>query len=116
MSIRYITLGDGRTIGLGKYVEAWKACLALPAATPIGRGIDGWGQTAGEALRDLRAGMDDRINRNIPGFGKGRKWSSDWYWQAWRLARDVNTPRLVVRWAPLEFRARLADRLWRGDD
>lgn len=103
MTKRYITLGDGRTIGLGKYVTAWKACLELPPNTPIGRGINGWGQTAGEALVDLRRGLEDRINRQIPGYGVGRKWSSDWYFATWNASRQVNNPRLVVRWLPADM-------------
>ncbi len=110
-SKRYVKLCDGRRIGLGAYVKAWRACLGLPGNTHIGKGVDGWGQTASEALSDLRRGMDDRINRHIPGYGKGRKWDSDWFWSAWRAARDVNTPRLVVRYVPMEFRARLAHRI-----
>ena len=35
---RYVRLADGRAIGLGRYVAAWKACKALPDGTPIGRG------------------------------------------------------------------------------
>lgn len=66
MSRRYVTLGDGRRIRLGKYVAAWRQCLALPPDTYIGRGVNGWGQTAAEALRDLREGMHDRINQAIP--------------------------------------------------
>ena len=116
-SKRYITLGCGRRIGLGRYVAAWKQCLVLPPTVWIGPGISGWGQSAGEALRDLRAGLDDRINRNIPGYGKGRKWSSDWYWPMVRAARDVNNPRLVIRWLPPELMKvpRLKDRVeqWR---
>jgi hypothetical protein len=111
MSIRYVTLGDGRKIGLGKYVAAWKQCLALPGNTPIGKGIDGWGQTAAQALSDLRKGMDDRINRRIPGYGKGRKWGSDWYFSMWRASRDLNNPRLVIRWLPAEIRERFRDRI-----
>lgn len=111
MSTRYVTLGDGRKIKLGAYVRAWQACRSLPAKTPIGRGIDGWNQSAGEALRALRCGMDDRINRHIPSFGIGRKWDSDWQRTTRQFARAVNTARLIVRWAPKEFRARLADRL-----
>ena len=102
-SKRYITLGDGRKIGLGAYVKAWKACLGLPGNAYIGRGVDGWGQTAGEALRDLRAGLQDRINRKIPGYGVGRKWSSDWYWPTWRAAQELNNPRLLIRYLPPEL-------------
>lgn len=101
--MRYVTLGDGRTIGLGKYVAAWRACLELPPSAPIGRGVDGLGQTAAAALRDLRAGLDDRINRNVPGYGIGRKWSSDWQRAALQASAQVNTPRLIVRWLPADL-------------
>lgn len=113
---RYITLGDGRKIGLGKYVAAWKACLELPANAPIGRGINGWGQTAGEALRDLRAGLDDRISRNIPEYGVGRKWSTDWQFATWNASRAINNPRLIVRWLPADMMkvARFAERVEYG--
>ncbi|MBR0998794.1 hypothetical protein ABIF65_003723 [Bradyrhizobium japonicum] len=97
---RYVRLADGRAIGLGRYVAAWKACKALPDGTPIGRGVDGYGQTAAEALRDLRAGLADRINRHSPGYGRGRKWSADWQRHAMQAASAVNTPRLIVRWLP----------------
>jgi hypothetical protein len=100
MSKRYITLGCGRQIGLGTYVKAWKTCLELPAGAFIGKGVSGWGQTAAEALQDLRKGMDDRINRNIPGYGIGRKWDPDWYFLIWRASRDLNQPRLLIRYLP----------------
>ena len=113
---RYITLADGRGIGLGKYVAAWKQCLELPASTPVGRGINGWGQTAGEALVDLRRGLDDRINRKIPGYGVGRKWSSDWYFATWNASRAINNPRLIVRWLPADMMKipRFAERVAEG--
>lgn len=38
---RYVTLGDGRRIGIGRYVAAWKACIELSPNTPIGKGISG---------------------------------------------------------------------------
>lgn len=117
MSTRYVTLADGRKIGLGSYVNAWQRCRELAPETHIGRGISGRGETASEALYELRRGMHDRINRHIPGFGRGRKWESAWYWQARRLTDDVNTPRLIVRepaYRPVitEFRRRLAHRLY----
>lgn len=100
---RYVTLADGRKIGLGKYVQAWKVCKTLPGNAWIGKGIDGWGQTAAEALVSLRAGMDDRINRNIPGYGVGRKWDPDYYFSMVRAAGDLNTPRLLIRWLPADL-------------
>lgn len=116
MTKRYVTLGDGRKIGLGKYVSAWRQCLKLPPGTHIGRGIDGWGQTAGEALYDLRKGLDDRINRNIPGYGAGRKWSPDWQREMSSASAALNYPRLVLRWLPADLMKvpRFRDRVEQG--
>ena len=111
--VRVVTLGDGRQVRLCTYLAAWRACLRLPEGTYIGRGISGHGETAGEALRLLRDGLADRINRHDPDHGRGRKWSPDWQRAAMQTAARVNTRRLIVRTTevPAEFRARLADRL-----
>lgn len=103
MSKRYIVLGCGRKIGLGRYVAAWKTCLDLDPGARIGRGVDGCGQTAGEALRDLREGLQDRINRHLPGYGKGRKWSSDWQRAMSQAAWQVNRPRRILHWLPADL-------------
>lgn len=117
MSKRYIVLGDGRRIGLGRYVAAWKACLKLPPKTWIGLGISGTGERADEAIDELRRGLADRINRHIPGYGKGRKWAIDWYSAAWRIAWNLNGRRIVTyeRDCPKELRARLAHRFYAED-
>jgi hypothetical protein len=109
-SKRYVTLPNGKKVGLGEYVRGWKVVRELPPAQ-LCRGWDYFEIKAASILRDLRDGMHDRINRHIEGYGQGRKWSSDWQGAARRTAYDVNTPRLVVRWVPFEFRARLAHRL-----
>ena len=113
---RYVTLGCGRQIGLGRYVAAWKQCLALPPKTSVGPGISGWGQNAGEALADLRAGLDDRINRHLPWHGKGRKWDSDWQRGMTQAAQQINAPRLIVRWLPPDLMKvpRLRERVLQG--
>lgn len=108
---RYVTLGNGRAVSLGSYVRAWRICRASLPTTLVRECPDGSEGTAGEALRQFRAGMADRINRHVPGYGHGRKWGTDWQAETGRLARAVNSPRLIVRWAPLEFRARLSHRL-----
>lgn len=118
MTNRYVTLGDGRHIPLGAYVAAWRKALDAPADAVFNGSPCGWkgcSETRNEVVRQFRDGMHDRINRHIPSHGCGRKWSRDWFMQAWRLSRDVNTPRLIVRWAPVEFRARLAHRLETDD-
>ena len=110
----YVTLGDGRHIGLGRYVEAWRECLRLVRAgkgkTWIGSGPRGYGETAAEALYDLREGMDDRINRHDPAYGKGRKWAWDWQRDARDLAWKLNN-RICIHWMRPEFKTRFADRL-----
>ena len=111
MSQRYIVLGNGRRIGLGAYVIAWKKCLELPPQTPIGKGVSGWGQTASEALQDLRFGLHDRINHRVAGFGHGRKWGHDWQRETHQAADRLNHPRLVIDWLPPWLAARFPDRL-----
>ena len=110
-SKRYITLGDGRACGLGTYVKAWRAILTLPERQWLVRCPDGYGGTASDALRQLRDGMHDRINRHIPGYGKGRKWDSDWQRTMTQSAHALNTPRLIIDWLPADLKARFAYRL-----
>jgi hypothetical protein len=115
---RYVTLGDGRRVGLGTYVKAWRSVLdagdkAIIAGSPRDPRRS---CSREEALHEFREGMDDRINRHIPGFGVGRKWEPNWFWAAWRAARDVNTPRLIVRYVPPDLKARLAHRIHTNED
>lgn len=116
MTRRAVILGDGRAVPLVAYVAAWRAMLAASEDCRF-RGSPkdprGWkgSYTRAEVLREFRDGLHDRINRHIPNHGKGRKWSYDWFMAAWRLSRDVNTPRLIVRYCPAEFRPRLEHRL-----
>lgn len=113
---RYVTLGDGRAVGLGNYVKAWKTALSAPADARFkGKPSDptGWmgGYDRAEVLREFRDGLHDRINRHIPDYGKGRKWDRDWFWMMWRAARDLNTPRLAIHWLPPELRERFEHRM-----
>lgn len=101
--MKCIILGNGRKIGLTRYVAAWRACKTLPPQTWIGPGVSGWGETAGEALQALRAGLDDRINRHIAGYGIGRKWTPDWQRAVLQAAHQINTPRLIIRWLPADL-------------
>ena len=114
MSKRTIVLGDGRRIGLGRYVEAWRQCKRLEPGTPIGRGVSGWNETAEEALRALRYGLHDRINRHVPAYGKGRKWEQDWQRNVLQSAHKINTPRLIIDWLPPDLARRFPQRLRRN--
>lgn len=117
---RAVKLGDGRRIPLGAYVGAWKAAIAAPICqsfkgSPNDPRGDFGAYTRAAVLDEFRAGMHDRINRHLPGFGRGRKWSCDWQRATLQLAHAVNTPRLIVRLhgnpAARAFGGKLAHRL-----
>lgn len=108
---RYITLPNGKRCSIPMYVKAWRLLLTLPPQEPIS-GFSWWTESAADVLREIRAGMHDRINRHDPAYGVGRKWSPDWQRAAGHCARAVNTPRLIVRQIhPADLRARLSHRL-----
>ena len=111
MTIRVITLGDGRQVRLGTYVNAWTTCkkIAPHAWLPCTPG--GWPGTAEDALQEFRAGLHDRINRRLPWYDKGRKWDSDWQRETLQAAIRLNTPRLAIHWLPPHLKARFAHRL-----
>jgi hypothetical protein len=67
--------------------------------------------SADEWLRWFRQCLDKKISSHMPHVNRGRKWGYDWQIQAWRTSREVNTPRLIVRWIPREFLPRLTHRL-----
>lgn len=115
--MRIVTLGDGSRVTLGQYAHAWRTCMAAAPGSVFSRGLCGYGsRTREEILEEFRDGVHDRINRHVPGFGRGRKWDADWQRDAWRAAREVNTPRLAVRWVPRDFVARLRHRMWNPED
>ena len=71
-----VRIPTGRVVSLRSYVAAWRALLMVPGETRVGDWS--WhGATAAEVLRDMRTGLHDRINRHLPDYGTGRKWSSD---------------------------------------
>jgi hypothetical protein len=107
---RYITLPNGNACSLPTYVKAWRT---LKAARPEAQ-IEGWDHfatEAGEILRDMTFGVHDRINRHIPGYGRGRKWSSDWQRAMIQASDRLNTPRLIIDWLPTDLKKRFAHRL-----
>jgi hypothetical protein len=74
--------------------------------------VDGWGQTAAEALVDLRRGLEDRINKGDPAFGKGRKWEWEYQIETTRAARELLLdPRLLFHPRIFERRSHFLCRL-----
>lgn len=122
--IRTVTLGSGRSVTLGAYVRAWRRVIAADPDTPVSEDLRGWGRsTAGVARRQFLQGMHERISEAVPYRERGtpgatakarqfRKLDPDWQRAARLCAREVNTPRRIVRYVPREFRERLAHRIW----
>jgi hypothetical protein len=107
---RYITLPNGNTCSLPAYVKAWSTLKTAAPREQI-KGWDHFPTEAGHILREIRYGVHDRINRHVPGYGKGRKWDQQWQADMRRASRDLNTPRLVISWLPFDIKERFAYRL-----
>lgn len=115
MTKRAIQLGDGSKTSLRQYVHAWRTILTLDPNTWLNRCPNGWGGTAADALGQLRQGMHDRINRHLPNYGIGRKWSADWQRATIQAAHALNTPRLAIHWLPAHLKCRFEHRLAQND-
>lgn len=96
--VRVITLGSGASFTLGAYATAWKRARqamldGVPALNADLVGASHQFRNPTEVvLRQFRDGMQDRINRHDPAFGKGRKWTPDWQFAARRVAEFANAP------------------------
>lgn len=111
-SQRVVRLGDGRRVTLGAYVRAWKAALAAPATAWFRTTPCSWaGGDRAQVLREFRDGLDARINRHIPEYGRGRKWNAGWQIETLRAARALNHPRLAIHWLPAWLKPRFGYRL-----
>jgi len=110
--MRIIALGNGKRVSLGEYVRIWRRVRQAPSGTIYTESLCGWWPTTRETiLAQFSAGVHDRINRHLPGYGVGRKWKPQWQSEMRRTARQVNTPRLRISWLPKELRGRFADRM-----
>jgi len=99
-------------VTLRQYARAWRAAKAMPVIATFRHSLTSLGSaTRDEVLRQFSDGLHDRINRHIPGYGGGRKWSSDWQREMTYTARMLNTPRLVIDWLPADLRKRFLHRL-----
>lgn len=109
---RVVTLGNGQQVPLKNYVRAWQIAKSMNPETGV-RGTPsdpGGGGTAADVVREMRAGMHDRINKHDPQFGKGRKWDADWQRDA-RNLKDTLSRRSEVpagQAHPVDLRPRLA--------
>jgi hypothetical protein len=85
-----IGLPNGRKCSIPTYIASWRALKALPADAEV-KGWEWYPVPAGDVLRELRAGIHDRINRKDPAYGKGRKWDPRYQIDLRRDADCVNS-------------------------
>lgn len=113
---RYVTLGDGRHVGLGTYVQAWRNVLVAPSGASFNRSLsDSWSSDRETILRQFRDGLHNRINRHIPTYGRGRKWDSQWQRDTRNAARQLNS-NVRFYWLPQWLKSRFAHRIASYDD
>jgi hypothetical protein len=82
-------LPSGKRCSPPTYCQCWRTLKTLDPDTEV-KGWEWYPYKATEILRELRYGLHDRINRHIPGFGRGRKWSTDYQITLRREAQVVN--------------------------
>ena len=114
----YITLPNGRQCGLGVYANAWRQLLKAAPNERI-KGFGYFAERAADILSAMRGGLSERINRNIPGYGQGRKWDNDYQVKLWRDSRrvqDIAKRIRVYQFETEEARSRFSDRLANRDD
>jgi hypothetical protein len=109
---RNIVLGDGRRVPLGVYVAAWKIVKAAEPGQMFNRSLlERWPASAAEILGHYRDGLHDRINKHLPGYGVGRKWSSHYQGELVKARAQLQrSPHSRINWFPAELRSRLAQR------
>jgi len=97
------------------YAQCYKIAVKTARETPDQEfmGFRDYPQTATVILREFRRALHARINTRGERVSYGRKDCADWIRAMSRAARNVNTPRLIVRAqsVPCEIRNRLAHRL-----
>lgn len=110
---RSIGLPNGKSISFTAFCSSWRQAKEIAKTHPeaLIKGWEWYPVKVDEVLREIRFGMHDRINRHVPGYGKGRKWAREWQLEARRTSNAVNTPRLIVRWVPKDLWARLSHRI-----
>jgi hypothetical protein len=74
VSARAVTLPNGRRVGLGTYVAAWKRLKVIAAEEPgaLMPGWDAFPTPAADILAAMRRGMHERISAGIPYSARGR--------------------------------------------
>lgn len=111
MTQRTIKTSSG-TVRLGEYVRVWKSLKNTSPGTMFKSSLCGWCSARRETiLAEFMDGLQDRINRHLVWYGKGRKWTYEWQLETQRAVRQLNTRRLAIRWLPAWLKTRFAERI-----
>jgi len=113
-----IVLPNGKECSVGVYARAWKALKALPPET-CSKGFGHHPERVDYILREMRYALHARINRHIPSFGVGRKWTYDYQLHLLRDSRrlrDIANRIRVYQFESAEVCARFSHLLANHDD
>lgn len=118
MAQKIIILPNGKACGIGRYLKAWQALKALPGHENV-NGFHWFPDSAANILREMRAGLHDRINRHDAAYGKGRKWAEQYQTGMHRDAHRIQQIHQRVRhyqFESIEARARFSHLLSSHED
>jgi hypothetical protein len=100
-------------VTLGQYCDAWRrvkttrpGCLFKGSLCCAFHLI-----SREEILREFSDGTNDRLNRHLPWWSKGRKWSDSWQTETQRTAQQLNHPRMRIYWLPPWLEQKFAHRI-----
>jgi hypothetical protein len=113
-----IVLPNGKRVTLTVYTAAFRAIKEIAPERLVANFSD-YPIPAADVLHAMRAGIHDRINRQNPDYGKGRKWSEGWQIGIERDAirlRDIAKRIRIYQFETTECRSRFAYKLARFDD
>lgn len=100
MATLCIRIPSGRSIPIGQYTAAWKKLLTLDPSTRVPK-WDHFDTDAGDVLREMRAGMMDRINQKDPRYPKGRKSTYEYSLALLRMNQYVGNRVIMDRIDPI---------------
>jgi hypothetical protein len=109
-SLHIIVKPDGKAVFADDYARVWRKLKASDPAAQV-KNWDHFPCDVAKVLRDMSDGLHDRINKQIPGYGQGRKWSDDWQREMLQASHRINNPRLILDWLPADIRNRFKHRL-----
>lgn len=110
--VQVVFVVRGREVDVRDYAKMWRRVQQAPPGVTFKESLRGWWPISREELLEqFRDGMHDRISRNMPHYGKGRKWDADWQNATWRASREINFPHLILSWLPSWLKERFTHRL-----